>query len=68
MREESLALRGATVRPLPRKNRTWSIGRTCAEDGCITRISMYNRSTYCWAHDPVRYYVARGRKKKREAA
>jgi hypothetical protein len=40
----------------------------CAAEGCITRISIYNRSKYCWTHDPVRYYVARGRKKRAEAA
>jgi len=68
MREESLSMRGAAVRALPRRNRRWSEGRTCAEDGCITRISIYNKSKYCWSHEPVRYYIARGRKKRREAA
>jgi len=59
MRDDSLTLRGAPVRTLPRKNRVWSTGRVCAEDGCITKISRYNRSRYCWAHEPVHYYVAR---------
>jgi hypothetical protein len=68
MREDSLPMRGATVRALPPKNRTWAGGRMCAAEGCITRISIYNRSKYCWTHDPVRYYVARGRKKRAEAA
>ncbi|HEV8176474.1 MAG TPA: hypothetical protein VGP44_02185 [Gemmatimonadales bacterium] len=68
MREEGLPLRGATVRSLPRANRVWGAGRTCAEDGCITSISIYNRSTYCWAHAPLHYYVARGRKKAAQAA
>jgi hypothetical protein len=68
MREQPLTFRGASVRPLPRKNRQWSSGRTCAEDGCPTELSIYNRSKYCWAHEPVHYYVARGRKKKAEAA
>jgi hypothetical protein len=68
MREESLSLRGAHVRALPRRNRTWSQSRVCAQDGCITTISIYNKSKYCWAHEPLRYYIARGRKKRPEAA
>lgn len=68
MREESLTLRGAAVQALPRRNRTWAQGRTCSAEGCITKISIYNKSRYCWAHEPVRYYIARGRKKRREAA
>jgi hypothetical protein len=56
------------VRGLPRRNRVFGAGRQCAEAGCITEISIYNKSTYCWAHEPLRYYVARGRKKRREAA
>jgi hypothetical protein len=68
MRDDPLQLRGAAVRSLPRRNRTWAKDRVCAEDGCGTVISIYNRSTYCWAHEPVHYYVARGRKKKAEAA
>lgn len=68
MREESVALRGSPVRSLPRRNRVWGEGRSCAQDGCITRISIYNRSRYCWMHEPLHYYIARGRKKRREAA
>jgi hypothetical protein len=29
---------------------------------------MYNRSTFCWQHEPVRTFVARGKRKRREAA
>jgi hypothetical protein len=68
MRDDPLSLRGAPVRTLPRRNRVFGPGRQCAEEGCITEISIYNKSKYCWAHEPVRYYVARGRKKRREAA
>ena len=68
MREGPLSLRGAPVRPLPRPNRTWDRGRLCSEEGCTTKLSVYNRSTRCWAHEPTRYHVARGRKKRPEAA
>ena len=63
MREEGLSLRGSSVRALPRPNRRWSTGRMCAAEGCETRLSMYNRAKYCWAHAPVTYYIPRGRKK-----
>jgi hypothetical protein len=68
MRDEPLKLRGSSVQALPKRNRVWSKDRTCAEDGCITRISIYNRSRYCWMHEPVRYYIPRGRKKSPQAA
>ena len=68
MREDSLEFRGARVRELPRRNRTYGSGRTCEEPGCSTRLSMYNRSKFCWQHEPVRTYVARGKRKRREAA
>jgi hypothetical protein len=29
---------------------------------------MYNRSKLCWSHEPIRYYIARGRKKRRAVA
>jgi hypothetical protein len=68
MRDESLTFKGAPVRSLPRRNRVWGTDRTCAEHGCITRLSIYNRSKYCWAHEPLHYYIPRGRKKRAEAA
>jgi hypothetical protein len=68
MRDESLSLKGSTVRSLPRPNRVWAEGRECSAEGCITKLSIYNRSKFCWAHEPVHYYIARGRKKRPEAA
>jgi hypothetical protein len=68
MRDEPLKLRGSSVQALPKRNRVWSKNRTCAEEGCITRISIYNRSSFCWMHEPVHYYIARGRKKSPQAA
>jgi hypothetical protein len=68
MRDETLSMRGSPVRSLPPRNRVWGQGRVCAEPGCITNLSMYNRSKYCWSHEPLHYYIARGRKKRAEAA
>ena len=68
MRDQPLSLRGAPVQALPRRNRVWGRNRVCAQEGCPTRLSMYNRAKFCWAHEPIHYYIARGRKKRREAA
>jgi hypothetical protein len=65
MREDAITFRGARANTLPRPNRTYSTGRVCAIEGCATRLSVYNRSTFCWQHEPLRYDVLRGRKKKR---
>ena len=68
MRDDALQLRGRPVLPLPRRNRVWRAGRVCAAETCTTRLSIYNRSEFCWAHEPVHDYVMRGRKKRPEAA
>lgn len=65
MKDGSLTMRGKHVNALPRANRVYEAGRVCAEEGCDTRLSMYNRSKLCWQHEPLRYDVLRGRKKKR---
>ena len=65
MRDGSRNMRGEHAHALPRANRVFSTGRVCAEDGCETRLSMYNKSKLCWQHEPLRYDVLRGRKKKR---
>ncbi len=64
---EPSSLRGTYARALPRPSRTHPAGRVCANDGCETRLSIYNRSTYCWAHAPVRFPVSRG-ERRHEAA
>jgi hypothetical protein len=67
MAQES-AFRGARVRQLPRANRTYARGRVCAAEGCNTKLSIYNRWSFCWQHEPVHAYVSRGKRKRREAA
>lgn len=27
-------------------------GRVCADPGCATMLSIYNRSEWCWVHNP----------------
>ena len=60
--------RGASVRTLPRPNRQYSTGRVCAETGCGTALSRYNKWTFCWQHEPVHSYVPRGKRKSKQAA
>jgi hypothetical protein len=63
MIEDSLTMRGAPVRPLPRPNRVWGAGRVCASDGCGTQLSIYNRSPFCWVHEPIKFHLARGKRR-----
>lgn len=65
MAQGTLHMRGEHAHALPRANRVFAPGRVCAEEGCDTRLSIYNKSTLCWQHEPLRYDVLRGRKKKR---
>ena len=60
--------RGATVRTLPKANMTYESGRVCAEPDCGTKLSMYNKWSYCWQHEPVHSYIPRGKRKSRKAA
>jgi hypothetical protein len=58
--------RGARPRELPRANRTYGSGRTCAADGCSTKLSIYNKWQFCWQHEPLHTYVARGKRRSRK--
>ena len=60
--------RGASVRTLPRANKQYADGRTCAAPGCRTKLSIYNKWEYCWQHEPVHSYVPRGKRKSSRAA
>ena len=60
---------GSPVKSLPRPNRQFRTGRVCAEPGCGTKLSVYNKWRFCWQHEPVHQYVPRGkRKSSRQAA
>ena len=60
--------RGASVRQLPKPNKQYTTGRTCAEPACETKLSRYNKWQYCWQHEPVHSYVPRGKRKSRNEA
>ena len=40
------------VLPLPRPTPTHPPDRVCAEEGCDTRLSIYNAWKRCWQHEP----------------
>jgi hypothetical protein len=65
---DSTYIRGSRPRELPRPSRTYGAGRVCGHRGCETTISMYNKSSYCWAHSPVKYPLTRGERRKKAAA
>ena len=64
MAEESF--RGQSVRSLPRANKRYRSDRVCAASGCTTKLSIYNKWDYCWQHEPVHTYVARGKRRSRK--
>jgi hypothetical protein len=64
MAEESF--RGQSVRSLPRANKRYQADRSCAAPGCNTKLSIYNKWEYCWQHEPVHTYVARGKRRSRK--
>ncbi len=51
-----------------RANRTYLADRVCEGDGCDTRLSIYNGSTLCWQHEPLRICLPRGQRKRQHAA
>ncbi len=44
-----------------RAPKTYSSERTCANEGCETVLSRYNRREYCFAHAPTKFPRLRGR-------
>ncbi len=61
-------IEGTHPRTLPKANRTYGEGRVCEHEGCRTRISIYNKATYCWAHRPQTFPLVRGERRKKAAA
>lgn len=56
------AIRGAKAQALPRASQKFPKGRVCAQPGCETRLSTYNRRERCWAHAEMKVPRLRGRK------
>ena len=56
------AIRGSKAQGLPRASQKFPKGRVCAESGCQTQLSTYNRRDRCWAHAEMKVPRLRGRK------
>jgi hypothetical protein len=65
---DQVTIRGSRTQELPRPNRTFAAGRVCDQQGCETRLSIYNKSSFCWQHAPVRFPLVRGERRKKAAA
>lgn len=61
------ALKGRKFIGASRAPKTYSTGRTCASNGCETRLSQYNRREWCYSHAPTKYPRLRGRIVKADA-
>jgi hypothetical protein len=57
-----IAIRGQSPKGLPRASQRKPEGRVCAEPGCETRLSTYNRRDKCWTHAEMKVPRLRGRK------
>jgi hypothetical protein len=54
--------------PVAKPNRIYEAERVCTQEGCETRLSVYNKATFCWSHTPTKYPGARGERRRRPAA
>jgi hypothetical protein len=54
-------MRGNRIKGKLRAPKTHAEGRVCANEGCTTLLSRYNKREHCYAHAPTRYPRLRGR-------
>jgi hypothetical protein len=38
------------------------VGRVCVDAACDTRLSIYNKSGFCWQHQPLIFPNYRGKR------
>lgn len=57
-----LSIKGSRPQALPRASQQQPEGRVCAQPGCGTRLSKYNRREKCWTHAEMKVPRLRGRK------
>ena len=59
---KQFAVRGSRPQPLPRASKKFPKDRSCAQEGCKTKLSTYNKRDKCWAHAEMKVPRLRGRK------
>ncbi len=45
-----------------RPSKAFKANRLCAEDGCQTKLSIYNSGKFCYQHEPMVVPRTRGKK------
>jgi hypothetical protein len=56
------AVGGSPISGNVRASKAFKAGRRCAEDGCGTVLSIYNKGRFCYQHEPMATPRTRGRK------
>ena len=56
------AVGGSPISGSVRASKAFKAGRLCAEDGCGTVLSIYNKGKFCYRHEPMATPRTRGRK------
>ena len=60
------AIRGTAVPQKGRRPRRMAGERMCGAAECETKLSVYNRSAYCWVHEEPHPFVLDGVRKRRD--
>ena len=60
------AIRGTATPQKGRRPRRMNRDRLCAADDCTTKLSVYNRSDFCWIHEEPHPFVLDGVRKRRD--
>jgi len=60
-------LKGRRLAGGSRAPKTYSTERRCAQKGCDTTLSRYNKREWCYTHAPTKFPRLRGRIVKNEA-
>ena len=60
--DRDMSIGGSAFVGYGRPARTFPRGRVCDEDGCTTRLSIYNDGHYCFRHEPQATPRMRGKK------
>ena len=55
------AVGGSPITGNVRASKAFKPGRICAEDGCGTLLSIYNKGKFCFQHEPMATPRTRGR-------
>lgn len=62
MADEAVIVRGTRVgRRMGRRPRAADDVRVCEFEDCDTRLSRYNRNSYCYLHAPLSFPRTRGK-------